>query len=87
MRGKVETSATLRQQSDFEVTIERLESGIATVVELMERHNRPRLIETVRILEEEVDRLQSMSDPMVEARKILSRVHNKVHNSPASAPD
>jgi len=77
----VETSAAPTQpRADDGVKLERLESAIATVVEVMEKHNRPRLIETVRILSEEIDRLRSVTDPMVEARKILLRVHNEMHN-------
>jgi hypothetical protein len=63
-----------------EVTVERLERAIQTVAEVMLKHNRPRLKETIQILEAERDRLRAETDPMEYARNILSKVHNNVHN-------
>ena len=46
----------------------------------MVRHDRPGLIVTIRRLESELDRLRNETEPMEYARKILSKVHNNVHN-------
>lgn len=55
------------------VTVERLERAIRVVAEMMLKHNRPRLKETIHILEAERDRLQNEIDPLEFARSILAR--------------
>jgi hypothetical protein len=55
------------------VTVERLERAIHIVADMIMKHDRPRLITTIRRLEAERDRLRNETDPMEYAKQILLR--------------
>jgi hypothetical protein len=55
------------------VTIERLESAITIVADMMVKHNRPSLGVTLKRLEAERDRLRNEADPIEYAKQILAR--------------
>ena len=55
------------------VTLERLERAIRIVADMMVKHNRPGLIEHIKRLEAERDRLRKEADPMAYAKQILSK--------------
>jgi cell division protein FtsL len=61
------------------VTLERLERAIQIVAEVMVRHDRRGLIDTIHRLEDERERLRNETDPIAYA-KGLWQEHNRVHN-------
>jgi hypothetical protein len=59
------------------ITIERIESAIETVADMMVRHNRRGLSVTIQRLESERDRLRNETDPIEYAKQILARKRSK----------
>jgi hypothetical protein len=55
------------------VTVERIERAIRTVADMMVKHGRPRLMDTIKRLEAERDRLRNETDPIEYAKQILRR--------------
>jgi hypothetical protein len=55
------------------VTVERIERAIVTVAAVMVKHSRPRLMDTIKRLEAERDRLRNETDPIGYAKQILRR--------------
>jgi hypothetical protein len=55
------------------VTIERVERAIRTVADMMVKHRRPQLMDTIKRLEAERDRLRNETDPIEYAKQILRR--------------
>jgi hypothetical protein len=53
------------------ITIERLESAITIVADMMVKHERRGLMVTIRRLEAERDRLRNEADPIEYAKKII----------------
>jgi hypothetical protein len=55
------------------ITIERIERATRIVADMMVKHDRPRLMATIRRLEAERDRLRNETDPIEYAKQILQR--------------
>ncbi len=55
------------------VTVDRIERDIHIVADVMVKHKRRGLIDTIRILEAERDRLRNETDPLEYAKQILSK--------------
>ena len=55
------------------VTIERLDRAIDTVAQMMVNHDMPHLIDTVRYLEAERDRLRQETGAMDYAKQIIRK--------------
>jgi hypothetical protein len=53
------------------VTIERIERAIRIVADIMVKHDRRRLMDTIKRLEAERDRLRNETDPIEYAKQIL----------------
>jgi hypothetical protein len=56
------------------VTIERIESAIATTAHCMAEHNLPQLLPTLKRLEAERDQLVANGDPIEYAKRVLARI-------------
>jgi hypothetical protein len=74
------TDKQLTRLSARPVTVERIERAIRIVADMMLKHERRGLIDTIRRLEDERDRLRNETDPLEYARQIILNVHNNMHN-------
>jgi hypothetical protein len=55
------------------ITIDRLDAAIAVTAYVMQRHNLPHLLPTLKRLEAEREKLQSEGDPIEYAKRVLER--------------
>jgi hypothetical protein len=60
------------------VTIARLDNAITLTAYVMQRHNLPQLLPTLKRLENERDQLRRDGDPIEYAKRVLERSTNAV---------
>ena len=60
------------------VTIARLDNAITLTAYVMQRHNLPQLLPTLKRLENERDKLRRDGDPIEYAKRVLERSTNAV---------